>query len=71
MKTERAEKTRNLVKKDVIKALLVEDDKSDRLLAERVLARYPQCAKLITDTAGSLSKAVEYLRNKEYDIILL
>ncbi len=71
MGTETNETTQALIGRKVIKILLVEDDEIDRLLIEQALAKNHTNIEFATDSAGSLSEAIECLNTREYSVILL
>jgi len=59
------------MEQDFIKVLLVEDDAVDRMSIEKVLAKCPQPIEFSTDSAPTLSEAVDCLKKDEYNVILL
>ncbi len=54
-----------------IRVLQVDDDEIDVRLAKRALAKNARSAKFTVESAGTLSEAIEHLRSRLYDIILL
>ncbi len=54
-----------------IRILQVDDDEIDVRLAKRALAKCTRPIKFDIESAGNLSQAIENLKEKEYDIILL
>ncbi|MCK4752237.1 MAG: PAS domain S-box protein [Planctomycetes bacterium] len=54
-----------------VKVLIVDDDKLDVTAAKRVLAKSSHLAKFSSESANSLSDAIEHIGSKEYDIVLL
>jgi len=71
METEIAEKTKTVSDKHVITVLLVEDDKIDRLVVERVLTKNFPSTEFLTDWAGCVSDAIRLLNTKRYGVVLL
>lgn len=57
--------------KELIKLLLVDDDSGDRKIVKLALAQPSNAADFNIETAETLSGAVECLKNKEYDVVLL
>ncbi len=71
METETTKITQVLIDKDMIKVLLVEDDAIDKLIVEKILRGCSRPIEFATDSAGSLSEAIESLNIGEYDVVLL
>ncbi len=71
METETTKITQALLDKELIKVLLVEDDAIDKLIVERILAKCFRSIEFVTDSAGSLSEAIEGLNIGKYDVVLL
>jgi len=57
--------------KELIKLLLVDDDAGDRKMVKLALDRSSNAADFNIETAETLSEATEYLKNKDYDVVLL
>jgi signal transduction histidine kinase len=57
--------------KESIKLLLVEDDAGDRKMVKLALARSSNIVDFNIETAETLSGAIEFLKNKDYDVVLL
>ncbi|GAF84284.1 unnamed protein product, partial [marine sediment metagenome] len=71
MEAEKTEKTQTITDRVLVKLLLVEDDTADRRLVEQFLARCSQPLEFAVESAGSLSSAIKYLGNAEYDVALV
>ncbi len=71
METETNKITQALLDKELTKVLLVEDNAIDKLTVERILAKCSRSIEFATDSAGSLSEAIESLNTNEYDVVLL
>ena len=71
METETNKITQTLPDKELTKVLLVEDDAIDKLIVERIIAGCSQSVEFATDSARSLSEAIERLNTSEYDVVLL
>jgi PAS domain S-box-containing protein len=54
-----------------IRVLQVDDDEIDLRLAKRALSKSTQSAKFTVESAGTLAEAIEHLRSRLYDIVLL
>jgi signal transduction histidine kinase len=59
------------VRKESIRLLLVEDDVGDRKIVGLALDRSSSVADFNVETAETLSEATEYLKTKDYDVVLL
>jgi len=57
--------------KELIKLLLVDDDADDRKMVRLALTRSSNVVDFNIENAGTLSEATEFLKNKEYDVVLL
>lgn len=57
--------------KELIKLLLVDDDAADRKIVKLALKRSSNVMDFNVETAETLSQATEYLKNKDYDVVLL
>jgi signal transduction histidine kinase len=57
--------------KELIKLLLVDDDAGDRKMVKLALDQSSNAADFNIETAETLSQATEYLKSKEYDVVLL
>lgn len=57
--------------KEPINLLLVDDDAGDRKIVKLALDRSSNVADFNIETTETLSQATEYLKNKDYDVVLL
>ncbi|MBN1391759.1 MAG: response regulator [Sedimentisphaerales bacterium] len=57
--------------KESIKLLLVDDDAGDRKIVKLALDQSSSAADFNIETAENLSQATEFLKNKDYDVVLL
>jgi PAS domain S-box-containing protein len=71
METGRTEETQVPVRKTLTKVLLVEDNRVDRRLVERLLSTCSHPVKLAVESVETVSAAVECLNTGEYDLVLL
>ena len=57
--------------KELIKLLLVDDDAGDRKIVKLALDQSSNVMDFNVETAETLAQATEYLKNKDYDVVLL
>lgn len=57
--------------KELIKLLLVDDDVADRKVVKLALNQSSNVMDFNVETAETLAQATEYLKNKDYDVVLL
>jgi signal transduction histidine kinase len=57
--------------KELIKLLLVDDDAADRKIVRLALDQSSNVMDFNVEIAETLSQATEYLKNKDYDVVLL
>jgi len=57
--------------KELIKLLLVDDDAGDRKMVKLALSQFSDIINFDIETAEILSEAIENLKNKDYDVVLL
>lgn len=60
-----------IMREESIKLLLVEDDAGDRKIVTLALAQFSDVVDFNIETAETLSEAIENLKNKDYNVVLL